>query len=358
MSNLTNALIVCGGRSPEHNISLISATSVLQHIDTYKYNVAVVVIDRKGQWFYHGDTLDLRDAGNPNQVTATNQDKPKVILDHNHLAHTIRDPQNGTAYFRVDVIFPVLHGRNGEDGSIQGLFRIAGVPFVGCDVLGSSICMDKDVTKRLLRDHGVPIADFITLRKGSPHPTYLEITNRLGKELFIKPANLGSSVGVAYVTDESAFHKAIQQGFLYDNKVIVEEKIVGREIECAVLGNAHPEASPIGEIVPKSGIYSYENKYVDDDGAMLSIPADIPVAISEKARQLAVEIYTVLECSGMARVDMFLKSDGALILNEVNTIPGFTSISMYPKLWIAAGKTYSELIHNLLTLALEVHEST
>jgi D-alanine-D-alanine ligase len=257
----------------------------------------------------------------------------------------------------LDVIFPVLHGPFGEDGTVQGLLKLANVPFVGAGVLGSALGMDKDVMKRLLREAGIPIARFIaTSRYSSEEIDFDYAQGRLGLPLFIKPANLGSSVGIHKVKDREGFERAVSDAFNYDNKIVIEEYIAGREIECSVLGNNNPIASVPGEVLPRHEFYSYEAKYLDENGAVLEIPAKVSAEISDSMRQLAIRTFSVLCCEGMARVDFFLRNDSEIIVNEINTIPGFTEISMYPKLWEATGVSYRDLIDKLIELALERFE--
>jgi D-alanine-D-alanine ligase len=349
--------VVFGGRSPEHNISLLSASNVVENMDREKFDVFLIAIDKKGIWHHHKGELKLNNAGNAQLISLPEYDNV-IYLSQNANEHTIIDKSTGRVVSKIDVLYPVLHGAYGEDGSIQGLAKVAGLPCVGCGILGSSAGMDKDVTKRLLRDSGIGVADFITLRKGyNDYLTYNDIKETLGGELFIKPANLGSSVGVSFVDNEEAFNKAVKEAFEYDPKVIVEEKISGREIECAVLGNEHPSASVIGEILPKTEWYTFENKYIDDDGAGLEIPASLSEEVSERAKSIALDTYVNLECFGMTRVDMFLKADGEIIVNEINTLPGFTKISMYPKLWSKSGIEYQELITKLIELAIDKYEA-
>ena len=257
-----------------------------------------------------------------------------------------------TDFGPLDVVFPVLHGTFGEDGTVQGLLKLANIAFVGADVLGSAVCMDKDVMKRLLRDAGIPIADFVVMESGKD-ADFSEIAARLGMPLFVKPANLGSSVGIHKVNSFAELQPAVEDALRYDRKVIVEEFIAGREIECSVLGNEKPIASLPGEIVPTHEFYSYEAKYIDAKGATLEIPAKLPADTVKKIQALAVQSYKVLCCEGMGRVDMFLTPDNKLVLNEINTIPGFTKISMYPKLWEHTGISYSELLDRLIELALQ-----
>jgi D-alanine-D-alanine ligase len=255
----------------------------------------------------------------------------------------------------IDVVFPVLHGPYGEDGTIQGLLKLANIPFVGAGVLGSAIGMDKDVTKRLLRDAGISIAKYITVHQGDEIDID-EIVRSLGLPLFVKPANLGSSVGISKVKNVNGLMDAIELSFVYDRKIIIEESINGREIECSVLGNEKPIASIPGEIIPTHEFYSYEAKYIDEKGAILEIPAKISETEKRLVQETAIKAFKVLCCEGMARVDLFLKEKGEVLVSEINTIPGFTKISMYPKLWELSGISYGELIDRLIQLALERHD--
>lgn len=344
-------LILCGGRSSEHRISLISGSGVIQNIDRDTYDVHVVAIDIDGTWYYQGDTLSLSHPDSAQDVALLDK-STRVILSQNPDDRRLYMQEDFSPITTIDTIFPVLHGTYGEDGSIQGLAKIAGIPCVGCSILGSAATMDKDITKRLLRDTGIGVAPFVTLRKGyNDTLSYSELSEKLGSTLFIKPVNLGSSVGVSCVKNEEEYLNAIELGFSYDDKLLVESLVVGREIECAVKGNTHIQASVIGEIVPKSGVYTFESKYVDDDGAALLIPADLDADQMERAKNLAIETFRVLECKGLSRVDMFLTENNELIVNEVNSIPGFTKISMYPKLWAYEGVSYSDLITELIELA-------
>jgi D-alanine-D-alanine ligase len=263
-------------------------------------------------------------------------------------------PSAGAPFGPVDLVFPVLHGPFGEDGTIQGLLKLANVPFVGAGVLGSAVGMDKDVMKRLLRDARIPIAKFLAFQRADMNRvSFAKVKKALGLPLFVKPANLGSSVGINKVTNKENFRRAIEDAFRYDNKIVIEEFVPGREIECAVLGNEKPIASLPGEIIVQHDFYSYDAKYIDDKGARFEIPAQLPKAVMKKIRALALRSYRVLCCEGMARVDFFLRANGQVVVNEINTIPGFTKISMYPKMWQASGISYSRLIDRLIKLALE-----
>ena len=349
--------ILFGGRWTEHNISLLSAKNVIEAIDKEKFEPVLIGIDKLGQWHYNEGAMKIMNREDAKLISLDDLNKP-ILLSQNTDEHCLVSVEDQSTLAVIDVIFPVLHGTYGEDGSVQGLAKLANLPCVGCNILGSAIGMDKDVSKRLLRDAGIKVADFITLRRGyNDHLTYDQLAERLGNELFIKPANLGSSVGVSLVKDKEEFNNAITLGFEYDPKVVVEERVSGRELECSVMGNDYPLASAVGEVVPdQEEWYSFESKYVNEDGARIVIPAELDEETIEKVQKLSIETYRLLECEGMARVDMFFQKNGELIVNEINTIPGFTKISMYPKLWEVSGINYTELITRLIEYAIESHE--
>jgi D-alanine-D-alanine ligase len=348
--------ILFGGRSAEHEVSLQSAKNITDAIDSDKYEVVLIGIDKKGQWHLNEECRfllpavesglpELPEKGENLALVPGKQDEKLVALSGQQRPGPL------------DVIFPVLHGPFGEDGTVQGLLKLADVAFVGAGVLGSAVGMDKDVMKRLLRDAGFPVARFIVAnRYSSKDIGFDEARTLLGLPLFVKPANLGSSVGISKVKDREEFERAVREAFHYDQKILIEECIKGREIECSVLGNDNPIASVPGEILPRHEFYSYQAKYLDENGAVLEIPAKLPLETSERIRQLAIKTFTVLCCEGMARVDFFLKNGGEIIVNEINTIPGFTRISMYPKLWEATGIAYTDLIDRLIQLAIERFE--
>jgi len=335
--------VIFGGRSSEHEVSLLSARSVIDAIDKKKYDVALIGIGKDGRWLGTDARSYLLNASDPKRI-AINVAASKELA--------LRPGSGGVG--PVDVVFPLIHGTYGEDGSIQGLLRMLDVPFVGPDVLGSAVGMDKDVAKRLLRDAGIPVADFLTYGRGEP-VNVKQVWKRLGRPVFVKPANQGSSVGVSKAADDAELRAAVKEAFRYDDKILVEEAVPGREIEVAVLGDVRPEASIAGEIIPHHEFYSYEAKYLDENGAGLAIPAKMPAASMRKVRGLAVATFKALALEGMARVDFFMRKDGAFVVNEVNTIPGFTKISMYPKLWAASGLPYPKLIDRLIALALSRH---
>ena len=357
MSKL-NVAILFGGKSPEHNISLLSAKNVIEAMDKDKFEPVLVFIDKNGVWHHNEGAIQLANENDAQKVVYAGKSNP-VYIPQNADDNRLISLSTHEVIAKIDLLYPVLHGNFGEDGSIQGFAKLVNLPCVGCGILGSAAGMDKDVTKRLLRDSGIGVAPFVTLRKGMNHDmAYDEVASILGNELFIKPANLGSSVGVSFVTNEEEYKIAIITAFRYDPKVLIETKVVGREVECAVKGNYHPKPSVIGEVIPKSSWYSFENKYVSTDGAMTAIPAEISNAEAAALQDIAVKTYQMLECRGLTRVDMFLSPDGSIIVNEVNTLPGFTKISMYPKLWEASGVSYKDLITELITYAIDEHSLT
>jgi len=309
--------VVRGGRSGEHEVSLRSAESILKAIDRNKYDVVPITISHEGKW------------------------EPFSISP---------EPD---AKCPVDVVFPIVHGPYGEDGTIQGLFEMANVPYVGAGVLGSAVGMDKDVMKRLLRDAGLPIVDYWTVLKSQLHAFLEREINNLPYPVFVKPANMGSSVGITKARAAEELPNALQIASEYDRKIVVEKGVDAREIEMSILGNDDPIASVPGEIIPSREFYDYKAKYVDDDSRLL-IPAPLSDSQVKEAQRMGIAAFKALECAGLARVDLFLeKSTGKFYVNEINTLPGFTSISMYPKMWEASGIPYPELIDRLITLALE-----
>ena len=353
--------VLYGGRSGEHDVSLCSAASVVEALDKNKYKVTAIGIDCGGKWHVQEkpQITPHKDFG---KVLALKK-KGKWLVNHfqqNNQLH-LYNLTNKNKKVIIDVVFPVLHGTFGEDGTLQGLLELAMVPYVGADVVGSSVGMDKDVAKRLLREAGIPVVSSVTINKrqwkADAQNIIQNVVDKLGLPLFVKPVCTGSSVGVKKVKQKENLAKSVNFAFQFDTRVMIEKAINCREIECAVLGNENPAASVLGEIIPKHEFYSYEAKYIDPNGAALIIPAPVDSNLSEKIRKTAVQGYTALGCSGMARVDFFLDKDtGEFYLNEINTIPGFTSISMYPKLWDATGIKYSKLLDKLIELAIERHK--
>lgn len=333
-------LVLCGGQSPEHLISIRSCKNVLSAIDRSNYEVTLIGINQSGEW----RLIEEDDLGDE----IINQGKGVHLRPGRKDPIWVGDQSLGSFYS----CFPVLHGPNGEDGSIQGLLRMLGMPYVGPGVLGSSLCMDKDSSKRILQNEGIPVAPWKLLRRNDTIPTYEDIAHQLGDVVFVKPSNMGSSVGVHRVADAKDWAIAVEDAFKYDRKVLIEKSIIGRELECAVMGNESPIASGVGEV--KSGdFYSYDEKYASNSVAEIRIPADVNDEELIKLRETAINVYKALECRGMSRIDMFLTSNGEVYLNEVNTIPGFTSISMYPKLWEHEGVNYTELIDRLIAFSVE-----
>jgi D-alanine-D-alanine ligase len=355
VNNKPVVCLLCGGQSPEHEISLLSAWSVYQAIDREHYDVHVVGITKQGVWQHYGDHDDfLVDRQDPRKIHLA-EDGRVCFLCRNSI--NVRLWELGTGQeFPIDVAFPVLHGANGEDGTIQGLFQMLGLPYVGCDQMSSANCMDKTVTKLLLNCAGLTTARGITLRKKADPASLQEALDRFGLPLFVKPACTGSSVGISKVKTIEQLPEAVALAFEYDDKVLIEEAIPGREIECAVLDDGEDIfCPPPGEVIPHDEFYSYAAKYLSKDGATLKVPAELPSQQVETVQELARRAFIALDCRGMARVDFFLKPDGTWVLNEINTIPGFTSISLYPQLMLKAGITYPQLISKLLNRALKTN---
>jgi D-alanine-D-alanine ligase len=334
--------VLFGGRSGEHEVSLRSAESILNSLDPRKYDVLPIAITHEGRWLTSRDALKLLPPGPAIQ---------KVLAEGRPLTVAAEPNADGP----VDVFFPVLHGTYGEDGTLQGLLELADVPYVGAGVLGSAVGMDKDVMKRLLREAGLPVGPYWPLRSHEIETFLRDEAAMLPYPVFVKPANLGSSVGISKARNPGELPKALELAAEFDRKIVVEKGIEAREIEISVLGNDDPEASVPGEIVPAGEFYDYTAKYVRDDSKLL-IPAPLTDEQVRHVQELAKRVFRVLECSGMARVDLFLeKPTGKFFVNEINTLPGFTSISMYPKLWEASGLPYSELVDRLIALAIERH---
>ncbi|WP_437958787.1 D-alanine--D-alanine ligase family protein [Sorangium sp. So ce119] len=357
--------VLFGGRSAEHEISLLSARFVVEALDRDRFEPVLIGIDKSGRWLLQDEALLLSAARDP-RLARLNDAMPEIALDaHPGPAGEATLTVPGGARSPIDVVFPVLHGPTGEDGCVQGLLELAGVPYVGSGVLGSAVGMDKDVMKRLLREAEIPIVPHVSLRRAAwdrDRGACLEQIAALSPAgsgfgpIFVKPANLGSSVGVRRVTTRSEIEAAVEHAFEFDLKIVCEQGIEGvREIECSVLGDDDPIASVPGEIVVghADGFYSYAAKYIDAEGATIRIPADLSPAEANAVQLLALRTFRALEASGMARVDLFLAPDRSLYVNEINTIPGFTAISMYPKLWEASGIPARELIARLIDLALE-----
>jgi D-alanine-D-alanine ligase len=359
--------VVFGGRSGEHDVSLRSAQTVMAALEASGHDVIQIGITREGAWLTEGDPMATLQAGSPLFAIGDGgqREDGEVLASVNALSIKANQssapaviPASGWAG-ELDVIFPVLHGPMGEDGTVQGLFELAGLPYVGAGVMSSSVSMDKSVTKQLLAQSAIPQAPWLTVLRKEwqrfPDAIQADIERELGYPCFVKPANLGSSVGISKVHDSSELPAAMREAGNHDRKIVIEKGINARELEVSVLGNDEPVASVIGEIVPAGEFYDYEAKYVDDDSELI-VPADIPDDVADEIRAVAVRAFRVLDCAGMARIDFLMDRESHHIyLNEVNTIPGFTSISMYPILWEASGLPLPDLVSRLVELAVERH---
>lgn len=350
-----NLLVMFGGRSPEYEVSLVSASSVLKNINSEKYNVIKLGITKKGVWFItQANEAEIKDGS----WERSPLNRPAFLSPDSELKSLVIINKDGTVgTVSIDVIFPVIHGEQGEDGTLQGLFELALIPYVGCDTRSSANCLDKATTKLILDSAGIKQAGYIAAKisdyQTSPDIIVEESEKRFGYPIFVKPSGTGSSVGVSKAKDRASLIKALDEAFLYDSCVLIEEFIDGHEIECAVLGNENPEASVCGEVVPANEFYDYEAKYRSDD-SLLYIPARIPDETASALRETAVKAFKAAGCSGLSRIDFFVaKKTGEIILNEINTMPGFTSISLYPKLFEKAGISYSALIERLIELAVD-----
>lgn len=337
--------ILLGGRSGEHEVSLVSARSIIAALDPARWEVVPIAVTRQGNWLSPEETRAGLDAG--------------VRAFDGAGAGLLRSTAALQALAGCDVAFPMIHGTFGEDGTLQGFLELADIPYAGAGVAASAIGMDKALMKALFAEAGIPVARYAVVRAwevasgidGARH--YVE--QAIGYPCFVKPANGGSSVGITHVRSREDLGVAFEAAFAYDDKAVIEEEVRGAEVECSVLGNEYPEASVPGEIVPDRDFYDYESKYAETSASALHIPARLPEAVSERVRELAVRMYQAMGCEGYARVDFFVTADEQVIANEVNTIPGFTSISMYPKLWEATGLAYRDLLTRILELAFERH---
>jgi D-alanine-D-alanine ligase len=350
--------IIFGGRSGEHEVSLMSARGVIGAIDKDKYEVVPIGITKEGRWLASGDPMKALSSGIP---AASN---PAALLAEPTQRGLMRlhDQEQGLTAVQVsqiDVVFPILHGPYGEDGTVQGLLELAGLPYVGAGVTASAVGMDKVLFKDVMRAHGLPVVPCLVLKRRTWEKEPMEILDwieaEIGFDCFVKPANLGSSVGISKAHNRVELEAALQEAARFDRKLVVERAVDAREIEVSVLGNDEPVASMPGEILPCNEFYDYAAKYLDGTSEVL-IPAPIPSETTDLIRKLAVEAYLAIDCAGMARADFLLeRTTGQVYINEVNTLPGFTPISLYPQLWAASGVSYPELIERLIELALERH---
>lgn len=344
--------LLFGGRSAEHDVSVLSAGNIFRALDPAQYDVIPIAITKGGAWLL----CQVEGGGFPAAVPASGDQVVLLPGGKGRMLVIAEEGERETPrWAAIDVLFPVLHGPFGEDGTIQGLAELAGVPYVGSDVLGSALAMDKDAAKRLMREAGLPIADFLAFTAAEP-PVFDTVVAKLGRPLFVKPARLGSSVGVAKAATEEEFAAALKEAFRHDEKILVEQYVPGREIECGILENEDRSllVSVPGEIVPtnRHSFYTYQAKYLDDKGAELKVPADLPPETAATVRALSLRAFRALGCAGLARIDFFLCPDGRLLVNELNTLPGFTSVSMYPLVLAASGVPYPELAGRLIAHAL------
>jgi len=348
--------VLFGGKSAEHEVSLLSAKNVIESIDSEKYEVIPISISKSGEWFLHDNVKQyLLNADDPTRICLSAAEETVTLVTRDS-GNPLVSLSTRSLDHALDVIFPVLHGTYGEDGTMQGLLKLANIPFVGSGVLASAVGMDKDVMKRLLRDAKIVTAKFLSLSIHLRNSiSYEKVATELGTPFFVKPSNQGSSIGISKIKNKQEFESKLNFAFQFDRKILFEECIVGREIECSVLGNTELMVSLPGEIIPKHEFHSYEEKYFKDGGAVFEAPACLSQADIKAIQAVSMQAYEVLGCEGMARVDMFLKEDGTIVLNEVNTIPGFTKTSMYPKMWEASGVPLPQVLDRLIELALERH---
>lgn len=342
MTDKMKVAILFGGRSVEHEISIRSASNVAANIDRNIYDVIFIGIDKQGTWFLKDTVDDKISTGLP------------VAIRLDAVSPVLIDLKANTQ-ITIDVAFPVLHGTDGEDGSIQGLFNAMSIPVVGSGVLGSAVSMDKIIAKKIMKECGIPVAGYLEYHKSQKSDiSFNAVKATVGLPFMIKSASLGSSVGVSMVKSEDGFISALEESFKYDDQVIIEQYIKGRELECAVIGNGDVRASYPGEIVMMKDydFYTYTAKYLDEDAVTIKLPAEIDDATTEKIRDISIRAYKALRCEDFARVDIFLTPDGEVLVNEINTIPGFTSVSMFPMMWQQMGMTYPELITELISMCL------
>jgi len=347
----THVALLCGGQSAEHEISIISAQKIVAALDQNKYHINIIYISKSGGWFLLPEQQLLAEDTSPAFI-ADQSDLQRLLLNMGNPQQPLLLQQQPEQKLSIDVFFPVLHGPNGEDGTLQGTLDILDVPYVGCGVLGSALCMDKDVCKRLLIAANIPTAQWIAVRADELTTIKPDVVvAELGLPLFVKPAHIGSSVGISKVNDVDELMAALEVGLQYDTKVILEQNISGREIECAVLGDVQPRAALPAEIICHHEFYSYEAKYLDPQGASFVVPAKLSEDMIQKIQHMAIKAFQTVECTGMTRVDFFVTADHQLYVNEMNPIPGFTDISMYPQMWQASGVAYADLLDELIRLA-------
>lgn len=369
MKNKIRVGILFGGKSAEHEISILSAKNIAKELDPALYETVLIWVNKQGKWHLSQQSKSLSASAAPelsdssakqNDSLDVNQLGPQLLFVPGESSNQIQVLSSSIDLGSLDVVIPVIHGPYGEDGAVQGLLKLANIPFVGASVLGSAVGMDKDVMKRLLRDAGIKTAKFKAFTRGQKQQiNYEQLQAELGVPMYVKPANLGSSVGISKVKNQAQLQQAIELAFKYDRKIVIEQNIVGRELECALLGNEDVQASLPGELLSVSDqheFYSYDAKYLDENGAAVAIPANLSQDQIKKIQTEAIKAYKVLNCEGLARVDMFFTDKDEVIINEINTLPGFTNVSMFPKLWQVSGKSYSELLAELINLAIQRHQ--
>ena len=347
MTKKTQVGLIFGGNSSEYEVSIVSGRNIYKAIDKEKFDVHPIWITNEGYFANEEESFKVLE-------------DPSYQVKNPHKVHNISNLIELENLPEIDVFFPIVHGNLGEDGVLQGLFRLMNKPFVGDDVLAAAVTMDKEFTKILAQRVGVPVADWIAIKrfeyddKNNDKLDYEKVAEKLGRDMFVKPSNQGSSVGVSHVTNADEYAAALKEAFKYDDKVLVEDTVPGTEVETAVLGNDKPIVAGVGQITnAKGSFYSYKNKYDDNSTSKLQIPADLPQEIIDTVRRNARKVYEVTECSGMARIDSMLTPGGKVVLTEVNALPGFTNISMYPKLFEEAGVPYTELITRLIEVGME-----
>lgn len=345
--------IIFGGKSGEHEISLMSATSVIRAIDSKKYEIVPIGITREGKWLLYDGPIDHIEEGNWQEFAerALTENPEKYKLE-------VLAAGGQSLKSMIDFAFPILHGPNGEDGTIQGLFEMVDIPYAGCGVLASATAMDKCIAKELFGKAGLPICKHVTIQREEIKEDVYGVMNKIEKNLeypmFVKPANMGSSVGISKAKDREALRTALDEASIYDRRLIIEESVIGRELETGVMGNYDPKVSAVGEIVASHEFYDYTAKYFDGGKSKICIPAEIDEKIAKEMKQVAIKAYETLDCSGFARIDFFLEKDtNRVIINEINTIPGFTKFSMFPSLWEVAGVPYSQLIERIIHFGYE-----
>lgn len=351
--------VLFGGQSSEHEVSRVSAQSVIENLDSEKYEVIMIGITKKGEWLrYFGDVKAIG-SGQWQELAVTNHSNDTVQTAPTYgPGETLGSfLKNLTGNQTIDVVFPVLHGSNGEDGTLQGFLEMAGIPYAGCNVVASAVGMDKALSKAVFEHAGLDQCRYIVVKRTELEKNLMDILKKVDVEIgypcFVKPSNAGSSVGISKVKEPGQLFQALLKAGIYDRKILIEECIDGREVECAVLGNDAPIASTVGEIVPCNEFYDYNAKYVNGDSKTI-VPAALNDEMIDKIRACAITAFTALDCSGLSRVDFFVENKtNRVIINEINTMPGFTSISMYPKLWMASGIPYRDLLDKLIELAFQ-----